>query len=48
MANITLADISANSNAHLGIDAAGATDGGGNRADGNRDPRQCVGVTCNP
>lgn len=33
-------------NADLGIEAPGATDGGGNRAFGNGDPRQCVGVAC--
>jgi hypothetical protein len=34
-------------NAALGIDAvAGVTDGGGNEAAGNGDPRQCVGVVC--
>jgi parallel beta-helix repeat protein len=34
-------------NAALGIDAiAGVTDGGGNQAAGNGDPRQCVGVVC--
>jgi hypothetical protein len=36
----------ANGNGELGIDAVGATDGGGNRASGNADARQCVGVTC--
>jgi parallel beta-helix repeat protein len=35
-------------NALLGINAEGAIDGGGNRAAGNGDPRQCVGVTCRP
>lgn len=34
-------------NALLGINAeAPVVDGGGNRASGNGDPRQCVGVTC--
>ena len=34
-------------NTALGIDAiAGVTDGGGNQAAGNGDPRQCVGVVC--
>jgi parallel beta-helix repeat protein len=38
----------ANDNTQLGIDAvAGVIDGGGNRAAGNGDPRQCVGVVCN-
>ena len=35
-------------NALLGINAGGAIDGGGNRAAGNGDPRQCVGVACRP
>jgi parallel beta-helix repeat protein len=34
-------------NGDLGIEAVrGVTDGGGNRASGNGDPRQCVNVTC--
>ena len=34
-------------NGDLGIDAVhGVIDGGGNRASGNGDPRQCVNVTC--
>ena len=34
-------------NADLGIRAVkGVIDGGGNRASGNADPRQCVNVTC--
>lgn len=33
-------------NADLGIEAPGVVDGGGNRAVGNGDPRQCVGVDC--
>jgi parallel beta-helix repeat protein len=37
----------ANENGHLGIEAAlGVTDGGGNTASGNGDPRQCVNVSC--
>jgi hypothetical protein len=37
----------ANDNADLGIEAvAGVTDGGGNRASGNGNPAQCVGVVC--
>lgn len=36
-------------NGALGIDAvAGTLDQGGNRASGNGDPRQCVGVVCRP
>jgi hypothetical protein len=36
-------------NQDLGIfAAAGNTDGGANRASGNGDPRQCVGVVCTP
>ena len=39
----------ANNNEDLGIEAvAGVTDGGGNRARGNGDPAQCVGVRCAP
>jgi hypothetical protein len=35
-------------NTDLGIEAVdGVIDGGGNRASGNGDPRQCVGVACN-
>ena len=36
----------ANFNGDLGIEAVLATDGGGNRASGNGNPLQCVGVTC--
>jgi hypothetical protein len=36
----------ANGNAKLGINAPGVSDGGGNRASGNADARQCVGVVC--
>jgi parallel beta-helix repeat protein len=37
----------ASRNGDLGIEAVrGVTDGGGNRASGNGDPRQCVNVTC--
>jgi parallel beta-helix repeat protein len=40
---------SASNNGSLGINAVdGVTDAGGNRASGNRDPRQCVGVRCRP
>jgi parallel beta-helix repeat protein len=43
----TIADNTANQNGDLGIEAAaGVTDGGGNRASGNGDPRQCVNVVC--
>jgi parallel beta-helix repeat protein len=39
----------ANNNTDLGIEAvAGVTDGGGNRARGNGNPAQCVGVRCAP
>jgi parallel beta-helix repeat protein len=45
--NTTIADNTANENGDLGIEAvAGVTDGGGNRAKGNGDPRQCVNVAC--
>ena len=33
-------------NANLGIFAPGAVDGGGNKASGNGNPAQCVGVVC--
>ena len=36
----------ANSNGDLGIEAVLAIDGGGNKASGNGNPLQCVGVTC--
>lgn len=40
---------SANDNGDLGIEAVqGAIDGGGNRAVGNGNPQQCVGVRCRP
>ena len=43
----TLVRNTANFNADLGIEAvAGVTDGGGNKASGNGNPAQCVGVTC--
>lgn len=43
----TIADNTANENGDLGIEAvAGVTDGGGNRASGNGDPRQCINVVC--
>lgn len=35
-------------NADLGIEALGVTDGGGNRANGNGNTHQCVGVVCTP
>jgi len=45
----TIAGNVARNDSALGIDAvAGNTDGGGNRASGNGDARQCVGVTCSP
>jgi parallel beta-helix repeat protein len=45
----TLRRNSASNNFLLGINAVdGVTDGGGNRASGNGDPRQCVGVSCAP
>jgi hypothetical protein len=46
-ASTTLSSNSANFNPDLGIRApAGATDLGGNRAQGNGDPAQCAGVKC--
>ena len=39
----------ADRNTRLGIDAApGTLDGGGNRAAGNGDPRECLGIACGP
>ena len=44
---VTLARNHANGNIDLGIEAGeGVTDGGGNDAVGNGDPRQCAGVAC--
>jgi parallel beta-helix repeat protein len=43
---VTLAANQSNSNAGHGIEAVGATDGGGNNAALNHTPPQCVGVTC--
>src|SRR5574338_303581 len=45
---LTIARNVAVSNRDLGIEAPNATDGGGNRASGNGNPLQCVGVTCTP
>jgi hypothetical protein len=43
----TLTKNVANDNADLGIEAIpGAIDGGGNKASGNGNPAQCVGVAC--
>ena len=43
----TLTRNEARNNGRLGINAVeGVIDGGGNRASGNGDPRQCVNVTC--
>jgi parallel beta-helix repeat protein len=45
--NTTLTRNEARQNKRLGIKAVeGVADGGGNRASGNGDPRQCVNVTC--
>jgi parallel beta-helix repeat protein len=45
----TLTRNEARNNGRLGIEAVeGVIDGGGNRASGNGDPRQCVQVTCRP
>ena len=46
-AGATLTKNIANANGDLGIEAvAGTVDGGGNKASGNGNPTQCVGVTC--
>jgi parallel beta-helix repeat protein len=42
----TLAKNTAVRNTNLGIFAPGAVDGGGNKASGNGNPAQCVGVVC--
>lgn len=42
----TVARNTANHNASWGINAPGAIDGGGNRATGNGEPAQCLGVRC--
>ncbi len=43
----TVTKNTANDNGNLGVDAvAGVVDGGGNKATGNGDPDQCVGVVC--
>lgn len=43
----TITRNSANSNAAYGIEAViGVIDGGGNKAQGNGNPAQCIGVTC--
>jgi len=49
-ANVTIRSNVANSNSDLGIQpiAGTAIDGGGNRASGNGDPRQCVRIACAP
>jgi parallel beta-helix repeat protein len=44
--NVTLRRNMANDNGEYGIDAPGAIDGRGNRASGNGNPAQCVGVRC--
>jgi parallel beta-helix repeat protein len=49
-ANVTIRSNIANSNTDLGIQpiAGTAIDGGGNRAAGNGDARQCVRIACSP
>jgi parallel beta-helix repeat protein len=42
----TLTKNTATRNTNLGIFAPGAVDGGGNKASGNGNPTQCVGVVC--
>jgi hypothetical protein len=45
---VTIEGNKANSNGDLGIEAPAASiDGGGNKAHGNGDGRECVGVRCN-
>ncbi len=45
---INVASNRADRNSDLGLDVPGVMDGGGNRAHGNGNPLQCVGVTCLP
>ena len=49
-ARVTMRNNVTTSNADLGIQAVSGSviDGGGNRASGNVDPRQCLRVTCTP
>jgi parallel beta-helix repeat protein len=49
-ARVTLINNITNANADLGIQAVSGTviDGGGNRAAGNVDPRQCLRISCAP
>lgn len=43
---VTLADNTTSRNADRGIDAAGVTDGGGNRSVRDANPEPCLGVSC--
>lgn len=49
-ARVTLINNITNGNADLGIQTVSGTaiDGGGNRASGNLDPRQCLRIACSP
>jgi parallel beta-helix repeat protein len=49
-ARVTMINNVTNGNADLGIQSASGTaiDGGGNRASGNLDPRQCLRISCTP
>lgn len=49
-ARVTLINNITNGNADLGIQTVSGTaiDGGGNRASGNLDPRQCLRIACTP
>ena len=44
--DVIITGSAADNNADLGIEAVGATDGGGNNAVGNGNPAQCLGVSC--
>jgi len=46
VSSVTIGDNSANRNFDYGVEADGATDGGGNSARGNGNPAQCLGVSC--
>ena len=49
-ARVTMINNITNGNADLGIQTVSGTaiDGGGNRASGNLDPRQCLRIACTP
>ncbi|EGW20236.1 right-handed parallel beta-helix repeat-containing protein [Methylobacter tundripaludum] len=46
LAGVVLSNNRADRNADLGFDVQGVTDGGGNIAESNENPEQCVGLIC--